>query len=118
MANLAKSAVSLFNTASTGIAQAEFHLDRPELVCRRLKLVLTGQGDLTNKVTAHSLGFSLLVLCSNLYDTDNDLQYNAMVHISNNIIFGDVADGTLQGVTTDESYITVIGVLDTSAALT
>jgi hypothetical protein len=119
MATLAKSAVALYNTASEGIAAAEFHMNRPSLVVRRLTLTLTGQGGQTNTITAHALGFSKLVSCSALWDATNSKGYPATIDPVNNILI--LLDGSAAPAPVDvtaTAYITVWGVLDLNPALT
>lgn len=117
MATLAKSAATL---ASTNFSSEEFYADKHALVWRRLKLVLTGQGGQTNTITAHALGFSLLVMCGTLFDDTNNKGYPAAVDpVTNTIVLFDGAAAPAPvDVTSSASYIAVLGVLDTTPALT
>lgn len=117
MATLAKSAATLYPTS---LSAAEFYADKHALVYRRLKLVLTGQGGQTNTITAHALGLSLLVKCGNLFDDTNDKGYLAAVDpVTNTIVLFDGAAAPAPvDVTSTAAYICVLGVLDTTPALT
>lgn len=118
MGALAKSAVALY--PSTAISSAEFKLNTSEIVVRRLKLTLTGQGGQTNTIGAHALGFATLVGCSTLFDATNSKGYPATIDPVNNLLI--LCDGAAApapvDVTTTAAYITVWGTLDISPALT
>lgn len=119
MATLAKSAATLYG--ANGLAQTanQFHSRQEELVYRRLKLVLTGQGGQTNTIGARALGFGTLVSCGNMFDDTNNLVYGAVVDPVTNTIVVDAGNaGTPTDVTTTAAYITVLGVLDISPSLT
>lgn len=120
MATLGKSAVSYYNASSGGLAAAQFHLNRASLVVSRLTLVLTGQGGLTNTITAHALGFGTLVGCCDLFDATNSKGYPATIDPVNNILVlldGSAAPAPVD-VTSSAAYITVWGTLDNNPALT
>jgi hypothetical protein len=119
MATLAKSAVSLYGGVSN-MSAAEFYVNRPSLVVRRLKLVLTGQGGQTNTITAHALGFELMVTCSTLFDDANDKGYPAAIDpVTQTInLFDGAAAPAPVDVTSSAAYITVIGILRLDAGLT
>lgn len=107
MSALAKTAVVLFPTNS--LSASEFHLSREELVVRRMKLTLTGQGGQTNSIGAAALGFSLLVGCSSLFDKQNNLSYPATIDpVANTIVLG---NGAPTDVTSNAAHITVWGAL-------
>lgn len=120
MATLAKSAATLYGSSAAVQVRNQIHSRAEELVWRRLKLVLTGQGGLTNTITAHALGFSTLVSCSALFDATNSKGYPAAVDPVNNIIvlFDGAAAPAPVDVTSTATYINVLGVLDISASLT
>lgn len=119
MAALAKTAVALYGGA-TAISAAEFHANRTELIWRRLKLTLTGQGGQSNTIGAAALGFSLLVSCSALFDDENNKGYPAAVDpVTNTIVLFDGAAAPAPvDVTSNAGYISVLGVLSSSASLT
>jgi hypothetical protein len=120
MATLAKSAVSLYGTNAAAQVNNQFHSRAEALVWRRLKLVLTGQGGQTNTITARVLGFAVIVNCSTLFDDTNNKGYPAAVDpVTNTIVLfdGSAAPAPVD-VTSSEAYISVLGVLDISAALT
>lgn len=71
MANLAASAVTLEGGWIEGDVSGKRH------VCRKLKLVLTGQGGSTNKITAAILGFQSIEQCSNANSDGDDHVYCA-----------------------------------------
>lgn len=119
MANLAKSAVSLYGTGLVALS-SQFHARQEQLVYRRLTLVLTGQGSATNTIPAHSLGFETLVNCGALWDSTNSKGYPAVVDPVNNVVLlldGSAAPAPLD-VTSSAAYITVLGTLQVSASLT
>lgn len=110
MAALAASAVTLYPTDGSG----EFFtmgLDNRSIITRRLKLVLTGQGGLTNTIGASALGFSKLLWCGNLVDDQNDKGYPAVVDPVNNqvILYDGAAAPAPVDVTSSASYIVVTG---------
>jgi hypothetical protein len=119
MAALAKSAVSLY-PAPPNLSESEFFMSRRSLVVRRLKLVLTGQGGQTNTIPWSALGFSLVAGCTTLFDDTNNLGYPAAVDpvTSTIVLFDGAAAPAPVDVTTTAAYITVWGVLNTTAALT
>lgn len=109
MAALASSAVSLYPTDGSAETYPNGKGDR-SVVQRRLKLVLTGQGDQTNTIGAAALGFETLISCSNLFDDSNNLVYGAVVDPVANIIILDAGNaGTPTAVTAAATYITVVG---------
>lgn len=120
MATLAKSAVTLYGANATLQVANQFHARQEELVWRRLTLVLTGQGGLTNTITAAALGFDILINCTGLYDKTAGKGYLAVVDPSTNtiILFDGAAAPAPVDVTTTVAYISVMGNLATSAALT
>ncbi len=109
MAALTASAVSLYPTDGS----AESYPDRGnrDVIQRRLKLVLTGQGGQTNTIGAAALGFTKLLSCSNLFDDTNNVGYPAVVDPATNTI--NLLDGAAApapvDVTTTVAYITVVG---------
>ncbi len=120
MGTLAKTAVALYGATGALQVANQFHSRQEELVYRRLKLTLTGQGGQTNTITAHALGFSTLVSCGTLFDDENNKGYPASVDpVTNTIIlFDGAAAPAAVDVTSNAAYITVLGVLDISPALT
>jgi hypothetical protein len=119
MAALAKSAVSPYG-GFANISAAEFYQRNSQLLIRRLKLVLTGQGGQTNTIGAHALGFELLVDCSSLFDDANDKGYPAAVDpVTNTIVLfdGSAAPAPVD-VTSTATYITVYGVPRLTPSLT
>lgn len=120
MATLAKSAVTLYGANGAAQVANQFHSRQEELVWRRLTLVLTGQGGLTNTITAAALGFDAIVNCSGLYDKTAGKGYLAIPDISTNtiILFDGAAAPAPVDVTTTVAYINVLGVTSISAALT
>lgn len=117
MAALGASAVTFYGGLSTA---SEFYMRNSELVVKRLKLVLTGQGGQTNTIGAHALGLELIVNCSNLFDATNAKGYPAAVDPVNNIIvlFDGAAAPAPVDVTSTATYITVWGVPRLTASLT
>lgn len=118
MAALASSAVSLY---PTGLGEAEYFpcgADNRNIITRRLKLVLTGEGGQTNTIGAAALGFSSLISCSNLFDDTNNVGYPAVVDPVANIIL--LLDGAAApapvDVTSTATYITVTGTVPAVAA--
>lgn len=116
MGALAASAVSLYPTvANGGLDSAEWRSEgngNNRLLVRQLKLVLTGQGGLTNTIGASALGFSKLVSADVLWDATNGKGYPAVVDPVNNILVlldGAVAPAPVD-VTTTTAYIVVRGV--------
>lgn len=110
MAALAASAVSLYPTTGPN----EYYpggKDQRGIVTRRLKLVLTGQGDQTDTIGAAALGFNQITECSNLFDDTNNKGYPAVVDPVANIII--LLDGAAApapvAVTSTATYITVTG---------
>lgn len=106
MASLASTAVSIYPTG------ADSYIGRDQqVVRRRLKLVLTGQGGLTNTITAAALGFSKLHECSGLVDTAGGKGYLAVVDPTLNtiILFDGAAAPAPVDVTSTASYICVTG---------
>lgn len=118
MGNLSKAAVSLYGTLPTSLA-SQFHTRKEEIVCRRLTIVLTGQGATTD-IGASALGFQTLIDCSGLMDVTNAKGYLAIVDPTNNCImlYDGAAAPAPVAVTTTVAQITVYGTLQTSAALT
>jgi len=108
MAALASTAVTLYPNNSSGSYRVKTN---GGILCRRLKLVLTGQGGQTNTIGAAALGFSKVIDCSNLFDATNSKVYPAVVDPVNNIII--LADGSAApapvDVTSTATYITVTG---------
>jgi hypothetical protein len=119
MAALAKAAVSPYG-GFANISAAEFYQRNSQLVVRRLKLVLTGQGGQTNTIGAHALGFELLVDCSTLFDATNSKGYPAAIDPVNNILvlFDGAAAPAPVDVTSTATYITVYGVPRLTPTLT
>lgn len=119
MAALGASAVDLYGGYSERSA-SEFLQRNSELVVKRLKLVLTGQGGLTNTIGAHALGFELLVDCSTLYDATNGKGYPAAVDPTTNtiVLFDGAAAPAPVDVTSTATYITVYGVPRLTPSLT
>lgn len=109
MAALASSAVSVYPT--TGGEYFSAGRGSRDIVTRRLKLVLTGQGGQTNTIGAAALGFSRLLQCSNLFDETNAKGYPAVVDpVHNNIVLLDgSATPAPVDVTSTVTYITVTG---------
>lgn len=107
MAALATSAVSFYPTGSG----SDLYVSHDQtVVTRRLKLVLTGQGDLTEPITAAILGFSKLISCSNLVDTANAKIYLAGIDpVANALVFAATASDSNADVTSTAAYITVTG---------
>lgn len=120
MATLAKSAVTLYGTGAAAQVYNQFHALKEELVFRRLILVLTGQGGLTNTITAAALGFDTLLDCSMLVDKTNGKGYPAAVDPSTNtiVLYDGAAAPAPVDVTTTVAYITVLGITTVSPALT
>lgn len=107
MADLATSAVSLF---PTGFRESEFYNSTKGVFTRRVKLVLTGQGGATNRITAAALGFKKLVNCGPLFDVTGAKVVPAVVDPVNNVILlGAPGTGVPTDVTTTVAYIVVIG---------
>ena len=104
MAVLASSQVSLYPTNGNG----DFYLGSRgrELIGRRVKLVLTGQGGQTNTIGAAALGFENLYFCGMFFDDTNNVGYPAAVDPVTNTI--NLFDGVPTDVTAT-GYITVIG---------
>ena len=118
MAALASTAVSLY---PTGLGEAEYFpcgVDNRNIVTRRLKLVLTGQGGQTNTIGAAALGFDKLLQTSNLFDDSNNVGYPAVIDPVLNVIL--LLDGAAApapvDVTAAATYITVTGTVPTLAA--
>lgn len=109
MPALESSAVSLYPDALS----SEFYprgKDDRTVITRRLRLVLTGQGGLTNTIPAAALGVDTLLECSNLYDEDSGIVYAAAVDPKENcVVIGNFDDGELVDVTSPEAYITITG---------
>lgn len=116
MASLAASAVSLYPTDNS----SEFFplgKDNRDIICRRLKLVLDGQGGALNLIGASALGFTKLLECSNMSIIANNKVLAAVVNPSLNAIqilepaSGDAVD------TTADVYLTVTGTAKLSPAI-
>lgn len=112
MAVLAASAVSEYPTLASGGGEFyPFGKDQRGVVMRRLKLVLTGQGGLTNTIGAAALGFSQIIYASNLWDSTNGKGYPSVCEPDLNIIV--LVDGSAApapvDVTSTLTYITVVG---------
>lgn len=109
MAALAATAVSVYPT--TGGEYYSSGKGSRDLLTRRLKLVLTGQGGLTNTIGAAALGFNKLLDCGNLYDVTNGKGYPAVVDPSTNtiILFDGAAAPAPVDVTSTVTYISVTG---------
>lgn len=109
MATLAASAVSLYPTSGAeDYAEGKGSRD---VIRRRLKLVLTGQGGRTNTITAAALGLTKLIDCTALWDDSNTKGYPAVVDpVTNTIVLldGSAAPAPVD-VTSAATYITVIG---------
>lgn len=120
MATLAKSAVALYPTGTANLSESEFlNYTKPDMVTRRLKLTLTGQGGQTNTITAHALGFETLVTCSNLFDDENNKIYLACIDpVGSMILLSATAADTVADITSNAAYITVQGLLRLDAGLT
>lgn len=72
MASLASSAVTVVRSWTEGSPTGKRSL------VKQLSIVLTGQGDATDKILATALGFTSRVeSCSNLYDSANSKLYPA-----------------------------------------
>ena len=110
MAALAASAVSLY---PTDIMAAERFPDKGQrgVITRSLKLVLTGEGGLTNTIGSSALGFTKVLACSNLWDKTNGKGYPAVIDPVLDIVV--LLDGAAApapvDVTSSETYITVTG---------
>lgn len=116
MATLTSAAVSLYPALSAGgqtIAERYVGGVAPRsLIERSLLLVLTGQGGLTNTITAQALGLSRLAKTSVLWDKTNGVGYPAVVDPVLNILIlldGSAAPAPVD-VTTTAAYVTVTGV--------
>lgn len=120
MATLAKSAATLYGSGNAAKVANQFHARQEELVWRRLTLVLTGQGGLTNTISASALGFDALLDCTGLYDKTNGKGYLAVVDASTNtiILFDGAAAPAPVDVTSTVALISVLGTIRTSASLT
>lgn len=118
MGALAASAVSLISETSYGPAEwFTFGKDNRNVITRRLKLVLTGQGGQTNTIGASALGFDKILECGNLFDDSNNLVYGAVVDpITNTIVLDAGNAGTPTDVTAAATYITVTGTVKTPSA--
>lgn len=116
MAALASSAVSLY---PTGNASEFFPFGKGDrdVIGRRLKLVLTGQGDAIDQITASSLGFTKLFWCSQAFDDDGDILVDAVVNPILNIIMLSIAADGATAVYTGSIYLTVIGTAKLSPAV-
>lgn len=71
MADLASSAVTVVNSWSNGGVNGKRHVE--EIVT----LVLTGQGDSTDKILATALGFTKIEQCGNAVLDDDSIVYIA-----------------------------------------
>lgn len=110
MAALASTAVQLATTdgASAWYTRGK---DNRNVVTRKLLIALTGQGGAANTIGAAALGFSKLIDCSSLFDSQNALIYDAVIHPSlNAIVLANVGTGALVDVTSANAYITVTGI--------
>jgi len=106
MAALASSAVSIYPTGSAG---SYYEGRNQNVIVKRLKLVLTGQGGQTNTIGAAALGFGSLIRCSNLFDDTNNLVYGAVVDPVANVILLDAGSSGTPTDVTATAYITVTG---------
>jgi hypothetical protein len=110
MSALATTAVSLYpdNPSSEFYPRGK---DDRTVICRRLKLVLTGQGTAANPITAAALGVDKLLRVSNLVDASNNKGYPAAVDPVNNIVllFDGAAAPAPVDVTAAATYILVEG---------
>lgn len=104
MSALASTAVSPYPTDGSG----SYYPGRDQqIVCKRLKLVLTGQGGQTNTIGAAALGFGKLLQCSNGFDDQNNVGWVAVIDpVANVLLF---IDGVPTDVTSTATYITVTG---------
>lgn len=123
MATLAKTAVTLVLRSTDSLTTSlgnQFHMRKEEMVVRRLKLTLTGQGGTANTITANALGFETLVDCSNVYDGVAGKIYGAAVDAENNIIVltDPAGASTATDLSTTKAFITVYGTLQTKPSLT
>lgn len=104
MAALAASAVTLLEEGFPDKGQRS-------VIRKGLKLTLTGQGGQTNTIGAAALGFTKVILCSNLLDLQNNKGYPAVVDPVNNVVI--LLDGAAApapvDVTSNAAYITVTG---------
>jgi hypothetical protein len=112
MATLASSAVTLVTATTTKVP--------PKLTTRVLKLVLTGEGGLTNTITAAVLGVKKILSCSNLYDKTNGVIYKAAPNETGSLLLLSATTATyddpdvtvseaIADVTTTEAYVTIVG---------
>ena len=109
MAALAASAVTDYPTDGSATTYVSGKGSR-DVVQRRCKLVLTGQGGQTNTIPASAFGFETLISCSNLFDDSNNLVYGAVVDPVANVIILDAGNaGTPTDVTAAATYMTVVG---------
>lgn len=117
MAALAASAVALYPPtvpSATAAPPAEWFplgKDNRQVLARRLKLTLTGQGGQSNTIGASVLGFDYLLETSNGFDDENNKGYPAVIDpVANVIILLDGAAAPAPvDVTSNAFYITVTG---------
>lgn len=112
MASLAASAVDLYPTAATGGGEwFPAGKGSRNVIGRRLKLTLTGQGGATNTIPAAALGFKTLYFANDLWDSQNSKGYPTTIDPVNNILI--LLDGAAApapvDVTSTGAYVTVIG---------
>ena len=111
MAALASSAVSNYPTDINASELYPFGKGSRDIIARRLKLVLTGQGGQTNTIGAAALGFTQLLWASNGFDDTNNLGYPSVIDpVANVLLLLDIGGSPAPAdVTTTAFYITVIG---------
>lgn len=113
MSALARSAVALY-PGTPSLSGSEFYSDKHQLVTRRLKLTLTGQGGLTNTISGGVLGFSLLTDATNLWDSTNSKGYPTVIDPVNNLLI--LLDGSAAPAPVDvtaTAYVNVTGYIKT-----
>lgn len=108
MADLEASAVSVYPTDGSG-EFFPYGKDNRDVIGRRLKLVLTGQGSTTNKITASALGFTKLLTVTSLYAPTEVLVLPAAVDPINNIIVLGDLDNSVGDVISVGAYLVVTG---------
>lgn len=113
MAALASSAVSFYPTS---LSSSDFVLQNQRFTVHRLKLVLTGQGGLTNTIGFAALGMSIIVFATSLWDATNSVGYAVAIDPVNSLLV--LLDGAAApapvDVTSSAAYITLIGVSKTT----
>jgi hypothetical protein len=120
MATLTTAATALYPTfPNGGQSTSEIYvggLNNRAMVQRSFKLTLTGQGGLTNTITAAALGFARLQGSYTLWDAQNSKGYPTVVDPVNNILI--LLDGAAApapvDVTSNAAYVTVLGITSNS----